>query len=206
MGIINALFLDVGGVLMTNGWDHPLRKKTSETFGVNYTEMESRHQLIFEMFEVGKLTFDEYLKRIIFFEKRAFSIQDVKQFIFEAVRPFDDMINFIKEIKEQYHLKVVIVSNESKDLAVDRIHRFDLTSFVDFFIISSFVHCRKPDPEIYHMSLDILQVPPTQIIYIDDRLLLIEMAKELGIQGIHHENFESTQATLSILLEQGVFK
>ena len=59
---------------MTNGWDHPLRKKTSETFGVNYTEMESRHQLIFEMFEVGKLTFDEYLKRIIFFEKRAFSI------------------------------------------------------------------------------------------------------------------------------------
>ena len=191
---------------MTNGWDHPLRKKTSETFGVNYTEMESRHQLIFEMFEVGKLTFDEYLKRIIFFEKRAFSIQDVKQFIFEAVRPFDDMINFIKEIKEQYHLKVVIVSNESKDLAVDRIHRFDLTSFVDFFIISSFVHCRKPDPEIYHMSLDILQVPPTQIIYIDDRLLLIEMAKELGIQGIHHENFESTQATLSILLEQGVFK
>lgn len=187
---------------MTNGWDHALRKKTAETFSVDYEEMDSRHKLMFDAYEIGKLTFDEYLKRIIFFEARAYSIQDVKQFIFESVRPYNDMINFIKEIKEHYHLKVGVVSNEGRELAVDRIHRFDLPSFVDFFIISSFVHFRKPDADIYRLAIDVVQVPPSRIAYIDDRPLLIEVAKGLGIQGIHHKSVESTEAALSLLVNK----
>jgi len=202
MGLIQALFLDVGGVLMTNGWDHTLRKKTAETFGVDYEEMNRRHQLIFDTYETGKLTFDEYLRRIIFFETRVYTIQDVKQFIFESVQPYTDMINLIKEIKDQYHLKVGVVSNEGRELAVDRIHRFDLPSFVDFFIISSFVHFRKPDADIYRLAIDVVQVPPSRIAYIDDRLLLIEVAKGLGIQGIHHKSIELTESALGLLLNK----
>ena len=187
---------------MTNGWDHTLRQKTAETFGVDFQEMDSRHRLIFEMYETGKITFDDYLKRTMFFEKRIYTIQDVKQFIFDAVQPYDDMINLIKEIRENYPVKVVVVSNEGRELAVDRIRRFDLTSFVDFFIVSSFVHCRKPDPEIYRLAIDSAQVPPSKIVYIDDRALLVEMAKDLGIQGIHHKNVETTEAALSMLLNK----
>jgi putative hydrolase of the HAD superfamily len=202
MGFIQALFLDIGGVLMTNGWDHTLRKKTSETFSVDYNEMDLRHQLIFDTYETGKLSFDEYLKKIIFFEKRAYTLQDVKQFIFEAVRPYDDMLNLVKEIKAQYKLKVGVVSNEGRELAVDRIHRFDLPSFVDFFIISSFVHFRKPDPDIYRLAIDVVQVPPSRIAYIEDRQLLVEVGKGLGLQGIHHKNVESTESALSMLLNR----
>jgi putative hydrolase of the HAD superfamily len=202
--MIQGLFLDIGGVLLTNGWDYSLRKKTAETFGFDVHEAESRHQLIFELFETGRVTLDEYLKRVIFFETRPFTLQDVKQFIFEAARPFAEMIAFVKEIKEQYHLKVAAVSNESRELAIDRIHRFDLASLIDFFVISSFVYCRKPDPKIYHMSIDMLQVPPTQIAYIDDRLLLVEIGKGLGLQGIHHKNLASTQANLALLLDRAV--
>jgi putative hydrolase of the HAD superfamily len=202
MGFIQALFLDVGGVLITNGWDHALRKKTAETFQVDYEMMNNRHQLIFDTYETGKLTFDEYLKRIIFFEPRQYSLQDVKHFIFEAVRPFNDMINFVKEIRKEYNLKIGVVSNEGRELAVDRIHRFDLPSFIDFFIISSFVHFRKPDPDIYRLAIDVAQVPPSRIAYIDDRLLLIEVAKGLGLQGIHHKSVESTEAALRMLLSK----
>ncbi|MCH9626540.1 MAG: hypothetical protein S4CHLAM2_01620 [Chlamydiales bacterium] len=200
MELVQGLFLDVGGVLMTNGWDHVLRKKTAEAFNVEFDEMTSRHQLIFDTYETGKLTFDEYLKRIIFFEDRSFTISDVKEFILDSVRPYEDMIAYIREIKQKYNLKVGVVSNEGREIAVDRIQRFDLPSFVDFFIVSSFVHYRKPDADIYRLAIDVVQVPPSNIVYIDDRALLIEVAKGFGLQGIHHQGLESTRAALDMLL------
>lgn len=199
--MIQALFLDIGGVLMTNGWDHVLRKKTAETFGVDYAEMNERHQLIFDTYEIGKLTFDAYLKRIIFYEKRPYSLQDVMQYIFDAVRPYEEMMHLVKEVKKEYRLKVGVVSNEGRELAIDRIKRFDLPAFVDFFVVSSFVHLRKPDPDIYHLAIDSVQIQPSDIVYIDDRKLLIEVAKEFGIEGIHHKSVEMTEAALKTLLK-----
>ena len=110
------------------------------------------------------------------------------------------MINYIKELKKRHGLKIGVVSNEGREISVDRIQRFDLPSCVDFFILSSFVHFKKPDPDIFRLAIDVVQVPPKEIAYIDDRLLLVEVSKSLGLQGIHHENVESTQAALSILL------
>lgn len=200
MALIKALFLDVGGVLMSNGWDHHLRKKTAQKFGIEYDEMDRRHQLIFNTYEIGKLTFDEYLKCTVYFKERNFTLDELKNFIFNSVELYEPMVSYVKKLKETYHLKVGVVSNEGRELAVDRVRRFDLPSFVDFFIISSFVHFRKPDPDIYRLAIDTVQVPPAQIAYIDDRALLIEVAKGLGIQGIHHQNIETTQRLLSPLL------
>ena len=184
---------------MTNGWDHSLRKKTAETFQVNYEEMDDRHRLIFDTYETGKMTFDDYLKKVIFYVERPYSMLDVKQFIFGSARAYDDMIALIKEIKARHGLKVGVVSNKGRELAVDRIHRFNLPSFVDFFVVSSFVHFRKPDPDIYRLAIDVVQVPPTKIAYIDDRKMLVEVAKGLGIQGIHHTGLKSTESALNML-------
>lgn len=184
---------------MTNGWDHSLRKKTADVFQIDYEEMDSRHRLIFDTYETGKMTFDDYLKKVIFYVDRAYSMQDITQFILESARAYDDMIALIKEIKARHNLKVGVVSNEGRELAVDRISRFNLPSFVDFFVVSSFVHFRKPDPDIYRLAIDVVQVPPTQIAYIDDRKMLVEVAHGLGIQGIHHTGFKSTESALNAL-------
>lgn len=202
MSIINAIFLDIGGVLMTNGWDHKLRKKTSETFQIDYTEMDSRHQLVFDTYETGKMTLDDYLKKVIFYVDRPYSMQDVKQFIFESAHAYEDMIDLIKEIKARHGLRVGVVSNEGRELAIDRIRRFNLSAFVDFFIVSSFVHFRKPDLDIYRLAIDVVQVPPSKIAYIDDRKLLVDVAKGLSIQGIHHTGVQSTEAALNMLLRK----
>lgn len=193
---IETLFLDIGGVLLTNGWGHELRQKTAEKFGFDYQEFTARHAMIFELFETGRMDFDAYLKWTIFQVKRPFSLEEVKTFIFEAVTPFSEMIAFIKEIKESHGLKVGVVSNEGRELALDRIERFVMRSFIDFFIISSFVKTRKPDPAIYHLAIDIAQTKPEHICYIDDRKLLTEVGKECGLGVIHHTSFSTTKEEL----------
>lgn len=198
---IKGLFLDIGGVLLTNGWGHQLREKTAKTFGFELEEFTLRHEMIFELFEIGKLSFDSYLEWTIFYKLRNFSLKEVKSFIFDSVEPFPEMIEYVKELKSNYGLKLGVVSNEGKELAVDRIQRFNMTSYIDFFIVSSFVHFRKPDADIYTLAIDVAQMIPAEICYIDDRALLIESAAGLGLHCIHHTSFESTKKRMDTLLQ-----
>src|ERR1700722_9301401 len=105
---IKALFLDVGGVLLTNGWDHELRAKVANEFGFDFVEMSTRHQLIFEFFEKGKMTFDAYLDWVIFYEVRSFTREEVKRYVLDAVRPFSDMLGYVKKLKVEHGLKIGI--------------------------------------------------------------------------------------------------
>lgn len=191
-----ALFLDVGGVLLTNGWDRSMRKRAAEAFGLDGNEMDDRHHLTFDTYELGKLTLDEYLDRMVFYKERRFSREEFKEFMFAQSRPFPQMLDLIRGLKKAYDLKIAVVSNEGRELTTYRIQKFGLSEFVDFFIASSFVHFRKPDADIYRMALDVAQVPFDQVVYIEDRLMFVEVAQGLGIRAVHHIGFESTRASL----------
>lgn len=193
---IKVLFLDVGGVLLTNGWDRHMRRKAAETFGMDYDEMDERHHLTFDTYEEGKLTLEEYLLRVVFYEKRPFTPEEFKTFMFAQSEPLPGMIEFIRSLKKRFGLRIAAVSNEGRELTVYRIRKFDLASWIDFFIASAFVHFRKPDLDIYRMALDIAQTDPAQVLYIDDRAMFVDVAKGLGIQGLHHQSFESTRKAL----------
>ncbi len=193
---ITALFLDIGGVLLTNGWGRDSRKLAAEKFELDFAEMDERHHLTFDTYEEGKLSLDEYLDRVVFREKRPFSPGEFKAFMCDQSRPFPEMIDLIKDLKARYGLRTVAVNNEGRELSIYRIQKFALDSFIDFFVSSCFVHFRKPDPDIYRMALDISRVPPARTLYIDDRALFIEVARGLGIQGIHHQSHDSTRQSL----------
>jgi putative hydrolase of the HAD superfamily len=113
--------------------------------------------------------------------------------------PLPGMIDLFKQIKAKNKIKVAVVSNEGRELTFDRVHKFDLKSLVDFFIVSSFVHLRKPDTDIYRLALDVAMLEPQQVAYIDDRDMLVEVASKMGIVGIRHENIETTKARLAQL-------
>lgn len=196
---IKALFLDVGGVLLTNGWDRSMRQRAAITFHLDYADMDERHHLTFDTFESGKLTLDEYLDRTIFCQERPFSREEFKSFMFSQSKPYPQMIEWVRALKARYPLKVAVVSNEGRELTVYRVQTFGLAEFVDFFIVSSFVHFRKPDRDIYLMALDIAQVSPGQVAYVEDRLMFVEVAQSLGIRGIHHTGYESTRKGLEAL-------
>ncbi len=96
---VTTLFLDIGGVLLTNGWDHNIRLHAAEKFGLNDHEMNERHHLTFDTYEAGKLSLDEYLNRIVFYQKRSFSREDFKKFMYDQSKAFPEMIELIRGLK-----------------------------------------------------------------------------------------------------------
>lgn len=196
---ITALFLDIGGVLLTNGWDHNIRTRAAEKFGLDYEEMDERHHLTFDTYEEGKLSLDEYLNRVVFYRDRSFSREEFKAFMYAQSQPFPEMIELMRGLKTQRGLQVAAVSNEGRELTMYRVQKFKLGTFIDFFISSCFVHFRKPDADLYRIALDIAQVSPEQVIYVDDRAMFVEVARGLGIRGIIHSSYESTQKTLETM-------
>ncbi|HEY5235021.1 MAG TPA: HAD family hydrolase [Rhabdochlamydiaceae bacterium] len=193
------LFLDVGGVLLTNGWDHHARKRAAKHFKINYADMNERHQLVFEIYEKGKLSLKEYLNLAVFYQKRSFTRAQFQRFMFEQSKPFFDMLRLSAQLKLQYGLKVIVVSNEARELNAHRIQKFKLDSFVDCFISSCFVHVRKPEEEIFRLALDISQAEAHQVVYIENTPMFVEIAESLGIRSILHTDYRSTLKKLASL-------
>jgi putative hydrolase of the HAD superfamily len=196
---ITTLFLDIGGVLLTNGWDHAARQKAADTFHLDYADFEERHHLTYDTYEEGKLSLDEYLKRVIFCRERPFSVEEFKSFMLSRSQGIPEMLNLIRELKTKYHLKTVAVSNEGREINAYRIHTFKLDQLIVTFVSSSFVHFRKPDLDIYQIALDISQSTPEEVAYIDDRPLFVEVANSLGIQGVLHVDVPTTRSKLDAL-------
>jgi putative hydrolase of the HAD superfamily len=194
---IRALFLDIGGVLLTDGWSHNSRKLAARTFGLNPEETESRHNQAFDTYELDKLTLEEYLSRVVFYQKRSFTRAKFRKFMFAQSKPYPEMIELVRQLKARYGLKIVVISNEARELNAHRIRKFKLDGFVDFFISSCFVHLRKPDADIFRVALDIAQVPANQVVYIENLLMFIQIAEGLGIRGICHTDYKSTSAKLT---------
>ena len=159
--------------------------------------MGERHHLTYDTYELGKLTLDEYLDRLIFYEKRSFTKDRFRKFMFSRSQPFPEMINLISELRQKYNLKVAVVSNEGRELTEYRIKEFNLNHFVDFFISSSFVHFRKPDADMYRIALDISQVSPQEVVYIEDRMMFVQIAEKMGIHGLRHVDYLSTCSKLA---------
>lgn len=194
---ITTLFLDVGGVLLTNGWDRHARQRACERFHLDKGEVDERHHLTYDTYELGKLTLKEYLRRVVFYEERPFTPAQFRSFMFAQSKPYPEMIELIRRLKARYALKIVVVSNEGRELNSYRIRNFKLDGFVDTFVSSGFVQLRKPDTDIFRLALDIAQAPAQQVVYIENTPMFVRIAEGLGIRSILHTDYRSTCAKLA---------
>jgi len=194
---ITTLFLDIGGVLLTDGWGHRFRARAAKTFDLDPKEMEKRHSQAFDTYELDKLTIEEYLNRVVFYQKRMFTPAQFQKFMFEQSKPYPKMIELIRRLKAQYGLKIVVVSNEGRELNAHRIQKFKIDGFVDFFVSSCFVRLRKPDADIFQLALDVAQAPIRQVLYIENTPMFVQIAEGLGIQSILHTDYKSTRTELT---------
>jgi len=198
---LKILLFDIGGILLSNGWGHQSRKLASEKFGLDYEEVNELHNFIFNVYEIGSITLDEYLDRVIFTSPRDFTREDFKAFIYEQSVELPTLA-WLKEWKRGCGFRVISVNNEGKELNDYRVKKFKLHEFFDAFVSSCEVSMRKPDPGIWQLAMGIAQASPDQCVYFDDRIMFVHAAQRLGIRAFQHTDLESTKAILQQLKDE----
>lgn len=194
---ITTLFLDIGGVLLSDGWDRRARKRAVKEFALEPIEVETRHQATFDTYEEGKLTEDQYLDHVVFFRSRPFTRAEFRRFMFAQSKPFPEMLALARGLKAKYGLKIVAVSNEARVLNDYRIRKFHLDDIFDAYISSCYVHLRKPDADIFRLALDVAHTPLQQVAYVENTPMFVEIARGLGIRGVLHTDYGSTCTRLA---------
>jgi putative hydrolase of the HAD superfamily len=176
---IRALFWDVGGVLLTNAWDHDERNLAIERFHLDKPVFEARHKKQVSAFEEGKLTLDEYLHQTVFYQPRSFTAEDFKRFMFSLSKPIPGTLEVARSVSGKYLMATI--NNESRELNQYRIQNFGLTECFDIFVSSCFVGMRKPEERMFRLALELTQQDPAECCFIDDRPVNIEGAAKAGM-------------------------
>ncbi len=193
---IRALFWDVGGVLLTNAWDHTQRAAALDHFHLDEKEFHSRHEMLVSSFERGKITLEEYLDRTVFYRERTFTKDAFRAYMLSQSQPLPGMLPFAQSLTNTGKYLMGTINNESRELNGYRIETFRMKEIFDIFVSSCFVGLRKPEPQIYQMALDITQFPAEQSCFIDDRPLNLESAARLGMHVIQMQSLEQLRADL----------
>jgi putative hydrolase of the HAD superfamily len=194
---VSVLFFDIGGVVLSNGWDRVSRRHCIETFGLDWEEFQDRHEFVSESFETGSMTLDDYLDRTVFYRTRSFSRQEFVEGMYAESHAIPGTLEFISTLKSRYLLSTL--NNESRELNQYRIARFGLDGVFDLFLTSSYVGVKKPHREIFQLALDIAHKAPDEAVFIDDRPLNLDGAKEVGMHTIEFRDIEQLASGLSEL-------
>lgn len=182
---VTAILCDVGGVLGTNAWDRSTRQKATERFSLNWGEFEERHELVVNAFELGRLGLNEYLERTVFYRPRDFSKMEFQEFMFAQSQPFPETLAIFKELAQSNRYFLAVLNNESLELNLHRIAAFGLRRIFSVFFSSCFLGVKKPDDAIFRLALKLMQRRAEECLFIDDRLLNVERARQCGLQAIH---------------------
>jgi len=200
---VTCLLLDIGGVLLTDGWGNRSRRRAARHFKLE-PDVEERHHHAWDTHQVGKLSLDEYLTHVVFYRKRPFTRARFYQYMLAQSKPYAPMIALVTHLKQRHGLKVAMVSNEGRELTAYRIKKFRLDAIADVFVSSCYVGLLKPDCDFYRLALDVTQTPPERALYIENTPMFVEVAQRLGIPSILHTDCEATTARLkSFGLESG---
>ena len=185
MAEIKALFWDVGGVLLTNGWDRRERQNAAQKFHLDWEDFEDRHELVVGRFETGKLSLDRYLDRTVFYRPRNFQKDVFKVYMFDQSKPIDGTLAVVERIAHTGRYLLSTLNNESRELNLYRIEHFGLRKYFSTFMSSCFLGVKKPEDEMFRLALDLTQREPEECLFVDDRELNLECAARLRLQTLH---------------------
>jgi len=181
----DVILFDIGGVLLTNGWDHHERAIVIEQFKLDGNVLESRHAKAFEPWERGELSLDEYLDAVIFYEPRSFSREE---FFFAMCAQSKELPNgalcILKELAASDKCRIGALNNEALETHEFRVKKFSLHKYFQYTFTSCYMGLRKPDPKIYQRALGILGDRPERALFIDDRLENVAAAAAVGMKAV----------------------
>ncbi len=195
----SALFWDVGGVLLTNGWDRQARRHAAQEYDLDWEELQDRHELVINDFETGRISLDQYLACTVFHRDRGFARDEFTQFMFAQSEAHPETLAIVEQLAGNGTYLLATLNNESLELNRYRIERFGLRNHFDLFLSSCFLGVAKPEEAIYRMALHVTQREPEACVFIDDRALNVERAAALGIRTIHYQDPKQLRRELESL-------
>jgi putative hydrolase of the HAD superfamily len=184
MARTSLLLWDVGGVLLSNGWDHAGRAAAAEHFHLDAEDLERRHESVAEAFETGRLDLDHYLARTVFQVPRTFSPDDFRAFMWARSTAHAPALACARALRREGRYVMAALNNESTELNDYRMSTFHLRDVFHVFLSSCYTGRRKPDPEAYRYALQITRHDPDEALFLDDREENIAAAARLGLRTI----------------------
>ena len=185
MADIRTLFFDVGGVLLSNAWDHEQRASAIQHFHLDEAEFRDRHDMLVSRFETGRLSLAGYLDRTVFFRPRNFTREQFTAFLFAQSKANPESLALVQELAAAGRWQMATINNESRELNQYRIRQFGLREIFRVFFSSCYVKLRKPDEAIYELALAMTEREPGECVFVDDREVNLETARRLGMHAVH---------------------
>ena len=193
----DVILFDVGGVLLTNGWDHNERAQVLEQFHLDVAEFEARHAKPYAAWEIGAISVESYLDAMIFYEPRSFSREEFFAAICAQSKPLPDgALGILEELAVANHCLLGALNNEARETNEYRFDHFGLRKLFKVALSSCYLGLRKPDVAIYKRALDILGRPAERILFIDDRAGNVDGALAAGMKAIQFEGAEALRREL----------
>jgi len=185
---ITTLFWDIGGVILTNGWDTRSRREAAETFRLDWEEFQDRHDLSFPAFDSGNISLNEYLDRTLFYRPRGFTREEFTAFMFAQSKEYPESRAVLDAVARTGQYFIGAINNEPLELNEYRIEAFRLRRDFQVFFSSCYLHARKPEEMIFRIALEVTQRPAQECVFIDDRPLNLENPRRLSMNTIHYES------------------
>ena len=196
----DVILFDIGGVLLTNGWDHRERAAVIPQFHLDAATLEERHMKSFQPWERGELSLHEYLDATVFYEPRSFTREDYFNAICAQSKLLPDgALCILKELAASHKCMLGSLNNEARETHDFRMAKFGLREFLEFTFSSCYMGIRKPDPKIYNRALGILGKPAERSLFIDDRLENVAAAAAVGMKAVHFTGADALRRDLERL-------
>jgi putative hydrolase of the HAD superfamily len=195
------LFWDIGGVVLTNGWDRHARAEAARQFQFDPDDFEARHTRVIDAFDSGRMGLEEYMTDTLFFRPREFTRDSLRNFIYSQSKPFPDVLRIAELFATDQRCFMAALNNESFALNQYRIERFELRRYFRCFFSSCYLGVRKPDPRIYELALHLTQAPPADCVFIDDRPENLESARRLNMRTVQFATAEQLREDVTKALK-----
>lgn len=196
---IRAVFFDLGGVIVRTEYQAP-RQHLAERFGMDYEDID---KIVFgsgtaARASVGEIDEEEHWRNVMKILKLpAGDYERVRDEFFAGDVIDHEILNFLRSIKPKY--KTGLISNAWSGLR-DYIVREKFDDAFHHMVISAEVRVAKPDPKIFHIALEQVQVQAKEAVFVDDVLENIEACEKVGMRGIHFKDADQAIEELKELL------
>jgi len=202
---IKAIVSDFGGVLTT-----PLLNSfaaiqddvgiSAESLGLAMRhELEEGEELPLFRLERGEISEDEFIEHLTDGLESILGhrphLHHFRHMFFDALDPNEQMIELMRELKAR-GLTMALLTNNVREWEPLWRPMLPIDEIFETVVDSAFVGCRKPEAQIYELTLERIGMPAEACLFIDDIATNCEGAEALGMNAIHFRDNEQTIAAI----------